>query len=176
MKFNPKTCELNEETYVCLDDVLKFISGMKLRIAMKKDKDFKKRTEKEWSSACLALVKLQLALIGQDDEQENMPELPARYAVGRCYDEKNNYYMFYAGEKDNKPIFSNRPCVAKAYNRRRQAEAVAEFLDDGDWEVFDMWDAMTPQNKSIRKAFAEKEDDEGNDPITRLSFKDDDVG
>ena len=166
-----ETIQYENEQYVRLDDVLKIASEMKLRIATKKDKDYKNRPEKECSAALLALVKMQFRLVGMDDEKEEMPELPKRYAVGRCYDEEKDYYMFYVGDDDGKPIFTNRPCKAKGYTRRREAEAVADFLDDGDWEVYDMWDAMTKEQQTIRQTFCEPErDDEGNEPITRLTF------
>lgn len=166
------TYQFENDQYVKLDDVLKIASEMKLRIATSTDKDFKKRPEKERSAALLALVKMQFRLVGMDDEQDEMPSIPARYAVGKCYDEEKGYHMFYVGTEDSKPIFTNRPCKAKGYKRRRDAEAVADFLDDGDWEVFDMWDSMSEEQKTMRKCFCNpEEDDEGNDPITRLTFE-----
>lgn len=172
MKRGIHTYQFENDTYVKLDDVLKLASEMKLRIAMKKDKDYKKRNEKECSSALLALVKLQLRLVGEDDEQDEMPQIPSRYAVGKCYNEEKGYHMFYVGDEDGKPIFTNRPCKAKGYKRRKQAEAVADFLDDGDWEVFDMWDYMTDEQQTIRQCFCNTdEDDEGDEPIIRLTFK-----
>ena len=73
--------------------------------------------------------------------------VPPRYAVGR---EKNGEWMFYVDSKDEKPMYSDRPCMAKRYVNYRDASACADFLD-GEWHVLDMEYSMTEEERWVRE-------------------------
>ena len=73
--------------------------------------------------------------------------IPGRYAVGK---EHNGEWMFFVDSKDEKPLFSDRPCMAKLYVNYRDADACADFLD-GEWDVLDMESAMTEEERWVRE-------------------------
>ena len=179
---------VGDDTFVRLDDVLELISTMKYKYKEGTEKGYINSNREGRIAAFVALNHLQTKLYqNETDKTETIeerkkviekhsgknrkkkPTVPGRYAVGKRYD--GDYYMFYTGDQDGIPMFSNRPCVAKCYMAYRDASAVADFLDDSDWEVLDMFEALSPEQRLNRGIFGEIDWDEGNENAVRLHFE-----
>ena len=178
---------VGDDTFVRLDDVLELISTMKYKYKEGTEKGYINPNEEGRISAFVALNHLQVELFRNEtdktetiDERKKViekhsgknrkkPTVPGRYAVGKRY--SGDYYMFYTGDKDGIPMFSNRPCAAKCYMAYREASAVADFLDDSEWEVLDMFEALSPEQRMSRGLFGEIDWDEGNEKAIRLHFE-----
>ena len=82
--------------------------------------------------------------------------VPGRYAVWYRDDgETTQHCMGFVGfSKNHMPLFTNRPCMAKWFVWRGEAEAVAEICGEG-FEVVDMIDQMTAQERLLRAIFRE---------------------
>ena len=181
-----KTYHIGKEVVVRLDDVLELarIEGKKFREGT--ERGYISKTEEEKMSAYLALNRFRAQLMtGElcvandfdehkrilEEHRDRKPvEIPGRYAVGRKYDEENDYWMFFVESKDGKPTFTNRPCMAKLYKRYKDAEACADFMDEDGWEVCDMWEMMSPDDRLFRGVFCDTSDDECNENAIRLNF------
>ena len=183
-----RTYKVGDEIVVRLDDVLELARVMKNKFREGKEPGYISRTEAEKISAFLALNHFQVVLLSNelskvdniDDHKRVITEhsgsnkkplvVPGRYAVGRKYDEDHDYWMFYADMKNGKPVFSNRPCMAKLYLSYKEAEASRDFLDDGDWDVVDLYDFLPPDQRLVRCIFAEEGWDEGRENAVVLHF------
>ncbi len=183
-----KTYHIGDEIVVRLDDVLELCRIMKMKYRKGTEKGYICDDEKARIHAFLALNHLQTTLLSDelskvDDIDSHKKiievhagkkkplEIPPRYAVGKKYDEEHDYWMFFVKEENDKPIFSNRPCMAMRYMRYKDAEACRDFLDDGDWDVIDMWNALSPDQRLQRQLFGETEWDDGMENAIRLSFE-----
>lgn len=182
------TYKIGNEIVVRLDDVLELCRVMKDKYRKGTEVGYLCDDEKAKIHAFLALNHLQTVLLSDelskvdsiDDHKRIIAEhsgknkkpleIPKRYAVGRKYDDENDYWMFYLATVDGKPTFTNRPCMAMKYNSYKQAEACRDFLDDGDWDVIDMWNALTESEQIKRQIFGDTEWDDGNENAIRLDF------
>ena len=79
--------------------------------------------------------------------KDKIEGIPARYAVGK---ENGKDWLFFVDSKDEKPMFSDRPCLAKRYVNYRDASACADFLD-GEWDVLDLEASMTEEERWVRE-------------------------
>ena len=175
-----------DETFVRLNDVLQLCADLKKKFEKGTEKGFIDPDEHSRISASYALTKLQTQLYKNETEKADSvdehkqiiesrsgknrkPKIPARYAVGRKYDTDNNYWMFYLGVENGKPIFTNMPCKGIMYKSYKEAEACADFMDDDGWEVCDMYEYMSTENRFCRQLLcAPEEYDVGNENAVRL--------
>ena len=89
---------------------------------------------------------------------------PARYTVWYRDDgETTQHCIGFVRFESGIPVFTNRPCKATWFVWRDMAEKVAEKCGEG-FEVVDMFDQMTPEQRLLRAIFHEdgmdSEDDE----------------
>lgn len=89
---------------------------------------------------------------------------PARYTVWYRTDEDTTQHcMGFVRFEKGIPVYTNRPCKATWFTWRGVAEKVAEKCGDG-FEVVDMWNQMTKEERLLRAIFHEDgmdgEDDE----------------
>ena len=178
---------VGEETFVRLNDVLQLCTDLKKKFEKGTEKGFIDPNEKSRISACYALTKLQTQLYKNETEKaksvdehkriieshsgkNRKPKVCGRYAVARKYDTENDYWMFFVNSEDEKPTFSNRPCMAKLYNSYKEAEACADFMDDSGWEVVDMFEYLSPEQRMCRCILGETSWDDGNENAVRLHF------
>ena len=175
-----------DETFVRLDDVLQLCADLKKKFEKGTERGFIDPDEHGRLSASYALTKLQTQLYKNETEKakdvdevkkiitshsgkNRKPVIPARYAVGRKYDTDNDYWMFYLGMEDGKPIFTNIPCKGIIYASYKEAEACADFMDEDGWEVCDMYSYMSTENRLRRQLLCEPEEyDVGNENALRL--------
>ena len=97
-------------------------------------------------------------------------EMPTRYAVGK---EEKDGWVFYVDSKNDTPLFSDKPCMAKQFVNHRDASACADFLDV-EWNVIDMEQAMSEENRWLRELLMPMpfDSDDGNEtaiPIEVIS-------
>ena len=183
-----KTYQIGNEIIVRLDDVLELARVMKEKYEEGTEPGYICKTDEEKIYSYLALNHLQVQLLSnQLNKAESIEEhkqiitehagknkkklvVPSRYAVGRLYDKEKGYWMFFVSSENEKPVFTNRPCMAKKYQSYKQAEACRDFLDDGDWDVVDMWESLSNDEKLIRGIFGETDWDDGNEKAIKLNF------
>lgn len=98
------------------------------------------------------------------EDAKKRARIPARYTVWhRGEDEGTTQDSFGFVQFVNEvPMFSNRPCAVMWFVSKGAAENVAERLGEG-FEVVDMWNTMTKEERLLRAIFAE-EDDDGEEP------------
>lgn len=83
------------------------------------------------------------------------PGCPGRYAVWYRTDEDTTQHcMGFVRFEKGIPVFTNRPCKATWFVWRGMAEKVAEKCGDG-FEVVDMIDSMTAEERLLRAIFHE---------------------
>ena len=128
--------KINGESYCKMIDVLKLIHHEYFE------------TEDKETQNMLDRMEMRVAKNGFLSMPKGKIEgIPPRYAVGREHDKK---WMFYVDSKDEKPMFSDRPCMAKLYVNYRDARACADFLD-GEWDVLDWESNMTEEERWVRE-------------------------
>ena len=81
-------------------------------------------------------------------EKLQQDKFPGRYAVGR---ERDGKWVYYAESKDDKILFTDRPCMAQMYTTYRDASACADFIDGEDWAVLDFYDSMSEEDRWQRE-------------------------
>lgn len=80
---------------------------------------------------------------------------PGRYTVWYRDDgETTQHCMGFVKFEDGQPIFTNRPCKASWFVWRGMAERVAKKCGEG-FEVVDMYDQMTKEERLLRAIFYE---------------------
>lgn len=102
----------------------------------------------------------------EDAEKPNKRKAhcPGRYTVWyRTDDDITQHCMGFVRFEKGIPVYTNRPCKATWFTWRGVAEKVAEKCGDG-FEVVDMWNQMTKEERLLRAIFHEDgmdgEDDE----------------
>lgn len=97
----------------------------------------------------------------KDKPKPRKAHIPARYTVwhyGEDEETTQDSFGFVRWEK-GLPLFSNKPCMAMWFVNKGMAEMVAEKLGDG-FEVVDMWDTMTKEERLLRAIFCDDEDED----------------
>lgn len=98
-----------------------------------------------------------------DDEKPSEPDkkpskrgrCPGRYTVWYRDDgETTQHCMGFMKFEDGMPVFTNRPCNAMWFVWKGTAEKVAEKCGEG-FEVVDMFDQMTTEERLLRAIYAE---------------------
>ena len=80
---------------------------------------------------------------------------PARYTVWyRDDSEETTHCMGFVKFEKGHPLFTNHPCMATWFVWRDMAQKVAEKCGEG-FEVVDMFDQMTPEERLLRAIFRE---------------------
>lgn len=80
---------------------------------------------------------------------------PARYTVWyRDDSEETTHCMGFVRFEKGHPVFTNHPCMATWFVWRDMAQRVAEKCGEG-FEVVDMFDQMTPEERLLRAIFRE---------------------
>ena len=84
--------------------------------------------------------------------------VPCRYTVwfyGEDEETTHDSFCFVRWE-NQKPLFSNKPCMAMWFMEKEMAQRVADRLGDG-FVVVDMWDVMTKEERLLRSIFCDDE-------------------
>lgn len=100
---------------------------------------------------------------------ERSKRIPPRYTVWYRDDgETTQHCMGFVRFEHGTPVFTNRPCGVMWFTYRGMAEKVADKLGDG-FEVVDMIDQMTPEERLLRAIFREEgmDGEEPNEPEYR---------
>ena len=89
-------------------------------------------------------------------KEKRKKRCPGRYTVWYRNDEDTTQHCmgFVGFSKNHMPMFTNRPCMAKRFVWRGEAEAVAQICGEG-FEVVDMIDQMTKEERLLRAIFHE---------------------
>lgn len=78
--------------------------------------------------------------------------IPTRYIIGRK-NEQGDYDTYYASSIHGKPTFTYYPCIAMHYVNRTDAQAVADFIDNDQWEVIDLYPTMNREERLLHAIF-----------------------
>ena len=141
--------KIGDERYVKMIDVLKMIHHEFFETKNKEFRNILDRMEMRLTKNDFAMPKAKKPIeINAEPPKEEQLDYPGRYAVGR---EINGEWVFYSDTKDGDVTISKRPCKAKLYKTYRDARAVADFIDDNEWDVLDWFDNMTEEERWVRE-------------------------
>lgn len=87
------------------------------------------------------------------------PPIPPRYTVWYRDDgETTQHCMGFVRYENGLPVYTNRPCKASWFTYKEAAEKVAADCGEG-FEVVDMWDQMTKEQRLLRAIFCNDDDE-----------------
>lgn len=93
-----------------------------------------------------------------EEPRRRKVSVPCRYTVwfyGNDKETTHDSFCFVRWE-NQKPLFSNKPCMAMWFMEKEMAQSVADKLGDG-FVVVDMWDVMTKEERLLRSIFCDDE-------------------
>ena len=92
------------------------------------------------------------------------PHIPPRYTVWyRDYGETTQHCMGFVRYENGIPVYTNRPCKASWFTYREAAEKVAADCGEG-FEVVDMWEQMTNEQRLLRAILLDDHGPNDEDP------------
>lgn len=109
------------------------------------------------------LVRNDLLSVSNGGHNDNT-RIPGRYAVAYPY---GIGYRYYAGQEDEKILYTDDALQAKLYVTFRDASAAADFTSGHDCVVLDLFDFMNEGDRFRRALYAPYDADEGNEKAVR---------
>lgn len=146
---------INDQRYVFVEDLLK---------ALLAEQDKLERDTPAYSTLTRLMKDVVYAGLSKEEARQKrrnaLEEALGMYVVGQPV--KNDILFYHGNDKDGKPLFTSRLSKAKRYEKYKDAEATADFLDDfADWVVYDIEDKKTEDELMLRALMKDEDADIG---------------
>lgn len=135
-----KHYHIDKETYCKMIDVVKLVHHEYFETEDKNVRDMLDRMEMRLSKN---------AFILPENILHPVPEgyVPGRYAIG-FYDDAGVWH-FYKCSENHDPVYTRKPCDAKMFLSYREAQTVADFLDE-DVSILDFEENLSEEERWLR--------------------------